>query len=102
LEELRQPTESDKRRSRRITDRVRPSIEPLLKTELRHDFDALVQGAVRANIDASVNDLRRGSELLEQLIQHEGLLVVGVEYSMETGAVEFFEGTEVGCIPKIA
>ncbi|HXJ32744.1 MAG TPA: carbonic anhydrase [Candidatus Eisenbacteria bacterium] len=89
LEELRRPTENQSRNLRSIVDRVRPSVEALLGTELRRDPDALVRLAVRANIHASVNHLRHGSELLEQLIRDEGLLVVGAEYSLETGAVEF-------------
>jgi len=47
---------------------------------------------VRANIRMSANHLRHGSELLEQLIQSDGLLVVGAEYSLETGVVDFFDG----------
>jgi carbonic anhydrase len=50
-----------------------------------------VTQGVRANIRASVNHLRHGSEVLEQLIQNDGLRVVGAEYSLETGIVEFFE-----------
>jgi carbonic anhydrase len=42
----------------------------------------------------SVSHLRHGSEILEQLIDREGLLVVGAEYSLETGEVEFFEGAD--------
>ena len=80
------------RHLRSIVDRVRPSVEALLATELRHDPDALVRQAVRANIRVSVNHLRHGSEVLEQLIQKDGLLVVGGEYSLETGIVEFFDG----------
>src|SRR4029453_16428772 len=75
-----------------IVDRVRPSVEGLLSTDLRHDLPALVKQAVRANIRASVNHLRHGSEVLEQLIHNEGLLVVGAEYSLETGVVDFFDG----------
>ena len=48
--------------------------------------------AVRANVRASADHLRHGSELLEQLIQSDGLLVVGAEYSLETGVVDFFDG----------
>ena len=48
--------------------------------------------AVRANMRVSVDHLRHGSEILEQLIQDRGLLVVGAEYSLETGVVEFFDG----------
>ena len=96
LEELRRPTENQSRGLRSIVDRVRPSVAALLATELRHDLDALVQEAVRANIRASVNQLRHGSEILETLIQNEGLQVVGAEYSLETGIVDFFDGLPIG------
>ena len=52
----------------------------------------LVQHAVRANIRASANQLRHGSEVLEELIQKARVLVVGAEYSLETGCVDFFDG----------
>ena len=92
LEELRRPTETQSRNLRSIVDRVRPSVEALLETELRHDPDALVAHAIRANIRSSVNHLRHGSAVLEQLIQEGRLLVVGAEYSLETGVVDFFDG----------
>jgi carbonic anhydrase len=91
LEELRRPNENHSRNLRAIVDRVRPSVEGLLATGLRDDEPALVREAVRANIRASVNHLRHGSELLEQIIQDEGLWVVGAEYSIETGIVDFFD-----------
>jgi len=92
IEELRMPTENQSRNLRAIVDRVRPSVEGLLATELSQDPEALVKQAVRANIRASVNHLRHGSQVLEQLIQDEGLLVVGAEYSLESGVVEFLDG----------
>jgi len=92
LEELQQPKDSQSRNLRSIVDRIRPSVEVLLATELRHDPDALVSHAVRANIRVSANHLRHGSDILEQLIQTAGLLVVGAEYSLETGVVDFFDG----------
>jgi carbonic anhydrase len=92
LEQLTRPREDQSRNLRSIVDRVRPSVEPLLSTELRHDPAALVRQAVRANVRASANHLRHGSELLEQLIQRNRLLVVGAEYALETGVVEFFDG----------
>lgn len=91
LEELQQPTENQSRNLRSIVDRIRPSVEALLMTELRHEPDALVRHAVRANVRASVNQLRHGSEILEQLIHRDRLRVVGAEYSLETGIVEFFD-----------
>jgi carbonic anhydrase len=92
LEELQRPTDNQSRNLRSIVDRVRPSVQALLATDLAGDFDCLVREAVRANVRASVNQLRHGSEILERLVQHDGLLVVGAEYSLDTGIVEFFEG----------
>ena len=92
LEELMRPTESQSRNLRSIVDRIRPSVEVLLATELRHDHDALVRQAVRSNVRVSANHLRHGSDVLEQLIQRERLLVVGAEYFLDTGVVDFFDG----------
>ena len=92
VEYLQQTTDTQSRNLRSIVDRIRPSVEGLLETDLRNNPAALVRHAVRANIRASANHLRHGSPLLEQLIQNEGLVVVGAEYSLETGVVEFFDG----------
>ena len=90
LEQIQQPSDRQSRNIRSIVDRIRPSVEGLLKTELRHDADALVRHAVRANVLASVNHLCHGSDVLEELIERDGLVVVGAEYSLETGVVDFF------------
>jgi carbonic anhydrase len=92
IDQLKRPVEKQSRNLRAIVDRVRPSVWPLLATELRDDAEALVRSAVRANVHASVNDLRHGSEILESLIANDGLLVVGAEYSLDTGVVEFLDG----------
>jgi carbonic anhydrase len=91
IEELTRPTINQSRNLHSIVDRVRPSVEPLLRTELRHDPDALVRDAVRANVRASAGHLRHGSQILEHLIAHDGLIVVGAEYSLDTGLVDFFD-----------
>ena len=92
LEQLGRRSEDQSRNLRSIVDRIRPSVEPLLRTELRRDPDALVREAVRANVRMSANQLRHGSEILEQLIQKDGLQVIGAEYSLDSGIVEFFDG----------
>jgi carbonic anhydrase len=66
-------------------------VEGLLATEVRHDSEALVRHAVRANIRASANQLRHGSDVLEELIHSGRVLVVGAEYSLDTGVVDFFD-----------
>jgi len=93
LEQLARPWREQSRNLRSIVDRIRPAVEGLLEhAPPPGDRQALEQQAVRANIRMSANHLRHGSELLEQLIQNDGLLVVGAEYSLETGVVDFFDG----------
>ena len=75
-----------------IVDRIRPAIEGLRHTELADDPEELVAHAVRANVRASANHLRHGSQILEKLVETGELQVVGAEYSLETGVVDFFDG----------
>jgi carbonic anhydrase len=96
LQQLQRPIENQSRNLRSIVDLIRPSVEGLLSTEIRHDRAALGRAAVRANIRASVKHLRHGSDIIEQLIQKAGLMVVGAEYSLETGAVDFFDALPEG------
>ena len=92
LEQLQRPDKAQSRNLRSIVDRIRPSVEGLLATDLGGDRDALIREAVRANVRVSANQLRHGSEILERLIDRDGLLVVGAEYSLESGLVDVFDG----------
>jgi len=94
LEELRRPSENQSKNLHAIVDRVRPAVEGLLWTELARDHEALMRHAIRANVRAAVDHLRHGSGLLEQQIQNDGVRVVGAEYSIETGIVDFFDVPE--------
>ena len=96
LEALRGPARSRSRHLGSIVDRIRPAVEELMATDRTGDHEALARHAVRANVRASASHLRHGSELLEHLIQTDGLLVVGAEYSVETGVVDFFDGPGPG------
>ena len=91
LEQLRRPVENQSRNLHSIVDFIRPAVEGLLTSGIHADHDALVHEAVRANIRASVNHLRHGSDIIENLIRNAGLMVVGAEYSLETGVVDFFD-----------
>ena len=90
VDELLGRTTTESKNLRSIVDRVRPSVESLLSGRKEVALDALVADAVRANVRASVNHLRHGSELLEELGRTAGLMVVGAEYSLDTGVVTFF------------
>jgi len=92
LDQLQRPKENQSRNLRSIVEFVRPSVENLLATELKHDLPTLFREAVRANIRASAMHLRHGSEIIENLIQNDGLMIVGAEYSLDSGDVDFFDG----------
>jgi carbonic anhydrase len=96
VEDMQQPTREPSRNIRSIVNRIRPAVAGLMSTELARDPAALVGAAVRANVRASADHLRHGSAVLEGLIESEGLLVVGAEYALETGVVEFFDGLPDG------
>jgi carbonic anhydrase len=92
LEELAGQATTQSRNLRSIVDRVRPSVESVMAVGGDLDSAILIHEAVRANVRASANHLRHGSEILERLIRDGRLLVIGAEYSLETGTVDFFDG----------
>jgi carbonic anhydrase len=93
FEELTGRATSQSRNLLSIVNRVRPSMETVLAAAGGDaDPESVIADTVRANVRASANHLRHGSELLERLIREGTLTVVGAEYSLETGVVSFFDG----------
>ena len=91
IEVLANPDQPPSANLMSIVNRVRPSVEILMQTELKDDLKKLSCHAVRSNVFASVNQLRHGSAVLESFISKGKLKVVGAEYSLETGEVTFFD-----------
>lgn len=91
LEEVERPSGERSPNLGFIVNSILPSVEPLCANGPR-DRRALLRAAVRANIRSSAEHLRHGSQLLEALIRDQGLLVVGAEYALESGVVDFFDG----------
>lgn len=97
IDALRKPDQLASSSLRSIVDRIRPSVEGLLPTlGSEQDAGRLMHEAVRSNVRMAANQLRNGSPLLEKLIVSDGLLVVGAEYSLESGLVDFFDGVPLG------
>lgn len=96
LEQLQAANENRSRNLRSIVEFIRPSVETLIQKGYGQDRDQLLEAAVRSNVQASSEQMRHGSEILEELEEHEGLLIVGAEYSLETGLVDFFDGVPEG------
>ncbi len=76
---------------RAIVDRVRPAVESLVADHADASETELLELAVRANIGNSVDRLQHGSLIIEDLIEKSELRIVGAEYSIENGTVEFLE-----------
>jgi len=83
LKELSQEQETRSPNLQSIVNRIRPALEVLDNPSLRD--------AVAANVRNSVEQLRHGSDILEKLIDSGDLTVIGAEYSIESGLVEFFD-----------
>jgi carbonic anhydrase len=88
VDALTNPTE-DSRQLASIVNRVRPAVESVLASSANQDTEAVLRDAVRANIRTSVERLRSGSEKLRYLTDDAHVVVVGAEYSLETGVVDF-------------
>lgn len=91
IEAMEAPDAPSSRNLRSIVDRIRPVVEPLMATDLRHDPAGVRRAAMRANVRASADHLRHGSEVVERLVAEQGLAVVGAEYDLESGVVAFLD-----------
>lgn len=91
LDEMENPKDDHSSNVLTIVNRIRPTVEPLLQTDLRHKPDELLEASIRANILAATNHLRHGSQMVEELVQQDKLTIIGAEYSLRTGEVQFFD-----------
>lgn len=81
---------------RAITDRIAPHVQGLIRPG---DHEGVLREAVRANVRASADHLRHGSRILEELVIAGRLAIVGAEYDLETGEVNFFDGVPISIKP---
>lgn len=92
LDAVMSGNDGDSRNIRSIIDRVRCAVEIAREASPVADRSTLLHNATRANVRIACNQLRHGSDILERLVDGGGLMVVGAEYAIETGTVEFFDG----------
>jgi carbonic anhydrase len=90
LQELQQPSENRSPNLTSIVSRIQPAVEKLLEQGITDDTE-LAEQAVQANIRQSMEQLQHGSEILEGMVAAGKLVIVGAEYSLETGQVEFLD-----------
>lgn len=91
LEVLRNAAELPSDNIRDIVDRIRPAARSVLEASAGQSDAEIVEYAIRANVRASVDHLRHGSRVLEDMVRTGQVVIVGAEYHLSTGAVDFFE-----------
>ena len=91
LNQIRQPQASRSQHLRSIVERIRPAVEPLSEIWTDLAREQLLERAIRSNVRMSVNQLRHESSFLEEMYDSGSLWIVGAEYSLESGEVDFFE-----------
>lgn len=78
-----------------IVDRIRPSVLNLHEITTAAgddvDMDELIDRSIRANVSMSVSQLKHGSRILEDMVKSGDLLIIGAEYDVATGKVDFFD-----------
>ncbi len=90
IDALRHPEEDQSANIAAIVSCIRPSVEGLL--DEIEDPRELEHYAVRENVRYQTEALRHGSTIVEYLVTRGDLIIVGVEYDLETGVVDFFDG----------
>ena len=91
LNQIRQPQASRSQHLRSIVECIRPAVEPLSEIRTNLAYERLLERAIRSNVRMSINQLRLGSSFLEEMYDSGSLWIVGAEYSLESGEVDFFE-----------
>lgn len=91
IDMLRNPEATISDNLQSIVDPIRAAIAPIVNPDA--NADALMPQAIRANVHSAVDQLREGSVILNDIVAAGQLMIVGAEYSLETGVVEFIDDT---------
>lgn len=89
VEAALEPAESISPNLDSVVNRIRPAVQSVLEADGELHRACLVGQAVRENVRSSVATLSKDSPLLAGLVQEGRLEIVGAEYSLESGVVEF-------------
>jgi carbonic anhydrase len=89
MEELQNPSGNLTPSLTNLIERIQPSVERVLSNNKTSDPGSNLLEMVKANVQASVDTLREESALLGNGEREGSLKIVGAEYCLETGKVEF-------------
>lgn len=91
LDVLRGHTSVPSDNIRDIVDRIRPAVQAVVEANPAGTDDAILEAAIRANVRTSADHLRHGSRILERMVSAGAVAVIGAEYHLHSGRVEFFD-----------
>jgi len=91
INSLQQPSADHSPSLQFIVDQIKPSVESLKEAGVDEKNADLLQQAIRTNVQTSMSHLSQDSQVLKELVTNKGLRIVGAEYSLDTGVVEFFD-----------
>lgn len=74
-----------------LISRIQPSVEAVIGQTNETSSDVLVDKIMKRNVEATVDTLRTKSPILTHYQRHKGLSIIGAQYSLETGRVEFYD-----------
>ena len=76
---------------RLLVEQVRPAVMRAVDVDGDVASAAFADRVGRENVRHSVEVIQTGSGVIRRLVEDDGLLVVGAEYSLATGSVAFFD-----------
>ena len=90
LAAVRSGREPEPANLRMLVEKIRPAVECAIEGGDGQGMDALADLAGRENVRRAVDVIRNDPGVIRKLVDDEGLEIVGAEYSLATGVVEFF------------
>jgi carbonic anhydrase len=99
IEELQKPTEDLSPSLQSIVDRIRPAIEDCVD-DPDLTGEAMSNEALRENVKASVRKLQENSPIISELVDNGSLHIVGAEYAILSGLVQFMDGVPLTTHPR--
>jgi len=71
---------------------ITPAVKTVMANNTNLDTETLIARSIQENVRNSVKELQANSEILKDILINDDLLILGAEYNLETGAVNFFDG----------
>ena len=89
LEDLENQTGAGTVHLEGVVSQIQPAVQAVLDRQQGADREEIIAGAVRENVRHAMADMQRDSTVIADAVSDDAM-IVGAEYSLHTGIVEFF------------